>query len=62
MLKKTTQILKFVAEKTDEIMLFHSATGKDSIVILDLISKHFKISSILRNFIIKFHQFSHILH
>lgn len=31
-----------VAQNTDEVILFHSATGKDSIVLLDLLSKKFK--------------------
>lgn len=31
-----------VAKETDRVILFHSATGKDSIALLDLIAPHFK--------------------
>lgn len=42
MLKKTISILNYLAERTSEIILFHSATGKDSIALLDLTAKYFK--------------------
>jgi len=35
-------IIKQVAEKTDRAILFHSATGKDSIALLDLVYPHFR--------------------
>jgi 3'-phosphoadenosine 5'-phosphosulfate sulfotransferase (PAPS reductase)/FAD synthetase len=35
------EIIKELKKKTDEIILFHSATGKDSIVLCDLLSKYF---------------------
>ena len=31
-----------MAERTDKCLLFHSATGKDSIVMLDLVAPYFK--------------------
>jgi 3'-phosphoadenosine 5'-phosphosulfate sulfotransferase (PAPS reductase)/FAD synthetase len=34
-------ILKSLREETNEVILFHSGTGKDSIMLLDLCSKHF---------------------
>lgn len=36
------KIIKLLAEKTDRVILFHSGTGKDSIMLLDLCSKNFK--------------------
>lgn len=36
------KIIKHIAEKTDEVILFHSGTGKDSIMLCDLCSKSFK--------------------
>lgn len=36
------QIIKEIAKQTDKILLFHSATGKDSIVMLDLCAPYFK--------------------
>lgn len=41
-MSKATDIIKRVAEQTDRILLFHSATGKDSIVMLDLCAPYFK--------------------
>lgn len=42
MLKETKQIIKDIASKNDKAILFHSASGKDSIVLLDLLAKEFK--------------------
>ena len=53
MLKKTISILKKVAEKTDEILLFHSATGKDSIALLDLTSKYFAKVACVYMYVVK---------
>lgn len=39
---KAQDIIKRVAQETDKCLLFHSATGKDSIVMLDLVAPHFK--------------------
>jgi sulfate adenylyltransferase subunit 2 len=36
------QIIDNIREKTNEIILFHSATGKDSIMLLDILSKKFE--------------------
>jgi 3'-phosphoadenosine 5'-phosphosulfate sulfotransferase (PAPS reductase)/FAD synthetase len=41
-MSKATDIIKRVAEQTDRILLFHSATGKDSIAMLDLCAPYFK--------------------
>lgn len=35
------EIIKGLRDKTDRVILFHSATGKDSIMLADLCSKHF---------------------
>lgn len=42
MLEKAKDILDKVAEQTDEIILFHSLSGKDSIAMLDLCYPRFK--------------------
>lgn len=42
MMKKAIDIIKTIAERTDRVILFHSASGKDSIALLDLISPYFK--------------------
>lgn len=42
MLEMAKHILDVVAEKTDSIVLFHSLSGKDSIVMLDLCYPRFK--------------------
>ena len=41
-MKGALEIIKYAREQTDEIILFHSANGKDSIVLLDLLTKYFK--------------------
>jgi sulfate adenylyltransferase subunit 2 len=41
-MEKAIEIVKIVAGKTDRVILFHSASGKDSIALLDLISPYFK--------------------
>ena len=42
MMDKAIDIIKEVALKADRVILFHSASGKDSIALLDLISPYFK--------------------
>lgn len=39
---EATRIIRQVADSTDRVMLFHSASGKDSIALLDLMHPHFK--------------------
>lgn len=41
-MSKATDCIKRVAAQTEEILLFHSATGKDSIALLDLCAPYFK--------------------
>lgn len=41
-MEKAIIAIKAVAEKTDRVILFHSASGKDSIALLNLLSPHFK--------------------
>lgn len=36
------QIIQSLSQKTDTVILFHSGTGKDSIMLCDLCAKHFK--------------------
>jgi len=44
MIRNTNEILKKLRSITDKVILFHSATGKDSIVLMDLLYKNdFKI-------------------
>ena len=38
---KTLDTISFVANQSDKAILFHSATGKDSIALLELIQPHF---------------------
>lgn len=42
MLERAKEIIDIVAKETDEVILFHSLSGKDSIVLLDLLYPHFK--------------------
>lgn len=41
-MKGAIDIINYARQKTDEIILFHSGNGKDSIVLLDLLTKYFK--------------------
>lgn len=43
-LKRAREIIDDVSKETDSILLFHSLSGKDSIVLLDLCYKKFKES------------------
>lgn len=40
MIKNTLQIINILKQNTDKVILFHSATGKDSIVLIDLLYKN----------------------
>lgn len=40
-MEKYEEIINVIRDKTDEVILFHSATGKDSIVLLDMLAKRF---------------------
>lgn len=42
MLERAKQVIEEVAKQTDEILLFHSLSGKDSITLLDLCYPRFK--------------------
>jgi 3'-phosphoadenosine 5'-phosphosulfate sulfotransferase (PAPS reductase)/FAD synthetase len=39
---KAHETIDIVKKETDKVILFHSATGKDSIALLDLLSPHFE--------------------
>lgn len=41
-MEKAIEIIRDIATRTDRVILFHSATGKDSIALLDLIHPHFR--------------------
>lgn len=41
-MKRASAIIEKIAGKSDEVILFHSASGKDSIALLDLLAPHFK--------------------
>jgi len=41
-MQEATRIIKSVSASTDRAILFHSASGKDSIALLDLMHPHFK--------------------
>ena len=41
-LERAKQVIDEVAKQTDEIILFHSLSGKDSITLLDLVYPKFK--------------------
>lgn len=41
-MRKASETLKEIASKTDKVILFHSASGKDSIALLDLCAPYFK--------------------
>lgn len=41
-MKLANDIIKSISERTDRVILFHSASGKDSIALLYLISPYFK--------------------
>lgn len=41
-MQKAEYIIKSIAKQSDRAILFHSASGKDSIALLDLLSPHFK--------------------
>ena len=41
-MKRASAIIEKIAAKSDEVILFHSASGKDSIALLDLVAPHFK--------------------
>lgn len=40
-MKRAIEIIKTIAEQTNEAILFHSATGKDSIALLNLLTSYF---------------------
>ena len=42
MLEEAQKVIDKIRELTDEVILFHSASGKDSIVLCDMLSKSFR--------------------
>lgn len=57
-MEKAINIIKAIAERTDRVILFHSASGKDSIALLDLIAPYFKKVVCVYMYVIK--DLSHI--
>jgi sulfate adenylyltransferase subunit 2 len=57
-MQKAIEIISKVAGCTDRVMLFHSASGKDSIALLDLLSPRFKQVCCVYMYIVK--DLSHI--
>lgn len=52
-LKRAREIIDDVSKETDSILLFHSLSGKDSIVLLDLCYKKFKRVVVVFMYIVK---------
>ncbi len=52
-LKRAREIINDVSKKTDSILLFHSLSGKDSIVLLDLCYKKFKRVIVVFMYLVK---------
>ena len=52
-LKRAREIIDDVSEETDSILLFHSLSGKDSIVLLDLCYKKFKRVIVVFMYLVK---------
>lgn len=48
-----TKIIENLKKETDEIILFHSGTGKDSIMLCDVLSKNFKKVHCIFMYIVK---------
>lgn len=57
-MEKAIDIIKSIAQKTDRVILFHSASGKDSITLLDLMHPYFKEIICVYMYIVK--DLSHI--
>ena len=41
-MQKALEAIRLIAAETDGVILFHSASGKDSIALLDLMASHFR--------------------
>lgn len=52
-LKRAREIIDDVSKETDSILLFHSLSGKDSIVLLDLCYKQFKRVIVVFMYLVK---------
>lgn len=52
-LKRAREIIDDVSKETDSILLFHSLSGKDSIVLLDLCNKKFKRVIVVFMYLVK---------
>jgi sulfate adenylyltransferase subunit 2 len=48
-----TQIIENLRQQTDTVILFHSGTGKDSIMLCDVLSKNFKAVVCVFMYIVK---------
>lgn len=46
MLKHSEKIIEQLKQKTNEVILFHSMSGKDSIALLDLLYPHFEVTCV----------------
>ena len=42
-MKTTLKVIEFLKTQTDSVVLFYSG-GKDSIVLIDILAKHFKVN------------------
>ncbi|MDV3490953.1 phosphoadenosine phosphosulfate reductase [Elizabethkingia anophelis] len=53
LLTPTMNSIKALSEKTDRVLLFHSAAGKDSIALLEMLSPHFKFIQCVFMYMVK---------
>ena len=53
MLTRAQQIIEQIAQKTNKVILFHSMSGKDSIVLLHLLYPHFEQITCVFMYVVK---------
>ncbi|AQW96661.1 phosphoadenosine phosphosulfate reductase [Elizabethkingia anophelis] len=53
LLTPTMNSIKALSEKTDRVLLFHSAAGKDSIALLEMLAPHFKFIQCVFMYMVK---------